>query len=76
MKYRFKWKRGLFWQSAHVIGHSLDKDQDKMVLYFPDGSIREICKWRECEVKLGQDWVLATKKTLESAAGTSIPLNV
>jgi hypothetical protein len=55
-----------------VIGHRFESDQDKMVLYFEDGSLREIKGWRSCELKLGVDWVLATKKLIEKEAGQEI----
>ncbi len=53
-----------------------DDRQDKMVLYFPDGSIREIKEWSKCEVRLGIDWVLFTKKRIEKAIGQPIELNI
>jgi len=76
MTYKFKFRRNWFWHSFNVIGHQFDTAQDKMVVQFADGSMREIAKWRECSVSLGVDWVLAQKKSLESQAGQPIPLNV
>jgi hypothetical protein len=46
-----------------------------MVLFLPDGSVREIAKWTKCEVFLRQDWVLAQKKIMETASGVSVPLS-
>jgi len=78
MEYNFKFRRndGLLWKNIKVVGHSYLPDQDKMVLYFKNGGIREISKWKECEVRLDIDWVLATKKYMESKTGQSIPLSV
>lgn len=76
MNYVFKWKRRFSWWTAYVAGHQYDNAQNKMILYFPDGSIREIKDWTSCEVKLGKDWVLAVKTKMEREAGQSIPLNV
>lgn len=65
------------WHKAGpAIGHSLDKNQDKMVVYFEDGGICEIAKWAECEVRLGTDWVLATKDQMEKEANQPVKLNV
>jgi hypothetical protein len=76
MSYVFKFKRKFFWHKVTVIGHGYNEQQDKMVLYLPGGSIRELRKWRDCEVFLGTDWVLAQKKMMEEKAGTTIPLSV
>lgn len=48
----------------------------RMVLYFEDGSLYVIANWNECELKLGQDWVLATKSKMENEAGRDIKLSV
>lgn len=76
MSYVFKFKRRFLWSKVTVIGHGYDEKQDKMVLYLPGGSIRELRKWSDCEVFLGTDWVLAQKKMMEEKAGQSIPLKV
>lgn len=76
MSYKFKYKRFLFWNSYKVIGHTLDEKQNKLVLFFEDGSIREIKKWTDCEVQLGTDWVIAQKKVMEKESGQVIPLSV
>lgn len=75
MLYRFRWRRRFFWRSLKVSGHRYERDQDKMVLFFPDGSVREIAEWSKCEVSLRQDWVLTSKKLMESQAGVTIPLD-
>lgn len=74
--YTFKWKSGFFWRSKTVIGHHFEKEQNKMVLYFPNGSLREIKNWSNCEAALGTDWVLAVKKSHESQIGQPITLAV
>ena len=51
-------------------------DNSRMVLYFEDGSLQVVANWNECELKLGQDWVLATKAKMEREAGRDIKLSV
>lgn len=75
MKYKFKWKRRFFWRTLTVSGHDWDQAQNKMTLYFENGSLRQIKKWNECELKLGTDWVLVTKKIMEEKAGQEIKLD-
>lgn len=74
--YYFKWKKRFFWKKIKVIGHRYEADQNKMVLFLENGAVTEIKNWRNCEVFLGQDWVMAKKKEMEQQAGSSIPLNV
>lgn len=76
MSYIFRWKRFFLWKKQKVIGHRYEPDQNKMILYLQNGSVREIAKWDNCEVFLGQDWVLAVKKDAELKSGTTIPLAV
>ncbi len=76
MTYKFKWRRWFFYKTVVVIGHQYTPDQNKMGLFLPDGSVQEIKDWTKCEVKLGTDWVLFTKKQMEKQAGQSIPLAV
>jgi len=76
MTYVFTYRRNWFWHSFKVSGHTYDATQDKIVLFFPDGGVREITKWRECEVRLCADWVLAQQKALEAQTGTPIALAV
>jgi hypothetical protein len=59
-----------------VVGHSYSADQNKMVLYFKNGGLQEIADWKNHEVKLGVDWVLAMKKNMEAKTGQGIPLAV
>jgi len=74
MKYVFKFRRRWFWTSLNVVGHAYDVGQDKMVVYFEGGSVREIAHWGQCEIQLGVDWVLAQKKSLEEQTGQTIPI--
>lgn len=76
MKYKFKYRKKWLWKTFNVIGHVYESDQDKMVLYFEDGGIQEICEWKKCEIKLGSDWVLVKKKMLESETGVNVKLNI
>lgn len=76
MQYLFKYRRRLFWKSHTVTGHGYDQGQNKMILYYPDGSVRELSNWSRCEVALGTDWVLSVKKNMEQKAGQTIPLAV
>ena len=71
MRYKLTFKRLGFFskkQSITVRGHRYDAATDKMALFFPDGTIREIARWKDCEVFRGEDWVLATKKEMEKEA--------
>lgn len=75
MKYKFKYRRNFFWYTTHeVIGHRYDTSQDKMILYFENGSVKEIKKWKDCELSLGVDWVLASKKMIEKETGVEAKL--
>lgn len=75
-RYVFKWKRNFFWRSRIVVGHNFAADQNKMILYYEDGGLEEIAFWTSCSIRLGKDWVDATRKEMEKKAGLSIPLNV
>lgn len=59
-----------------IQGHRYEQAMNKMVLFFQDGSIREIPNWSSREVVLGVDWVLAVKKQMEAQSGQSVPLTV
>ena len=67
--YIFRWKHYLFFSKESVTGHKYVEDQNKMILYLPNGGIREIANWSQCECKLGLDWVLAVKEQINSEAG-------
>ena len=51
-------------------------DRNKMVLWFEDGGLKTISNWHDCELKLGTDWVLATKSNMEKESGQQIKLNI
>ena len=56
--YKLKWRRGDlgFWHSLNVIGHQYETGSNKLIVYFPDGGLREIAHWNDCELLLGSDW--------------------
>ena len=56
--YKLKWRRGDFgfWHSLNVIGHQYETSSNKLICYFPDGGLREIAHWNDCEIILGSDW--------------------
>ena len=68
-QYLFQWKRRFVWRKLVVSGHSYEEKQDKMVLFFPDGGLREIKQWSDCELRLENDWVLATELAIKTEAG-------
>jgi hypothetical protein len=72
--YKFSFKRNWFWRSFNVIGHAYAADQNKMVLYFEGGGIQEIKDWKNCEVRLGIDWVIMVKSVMEQQVGQAIPI--
>jgi len=76
MSYKFKYKKSFFWHTIKAVGHNYLPEQDKMVIYSEDGSLREIAQWSKHEVALGTDWVAMTKKRMEEKTGTSIPINI
>lgn len=75
MEYIFKWKSGLLTRSRVVVGHRYDQEQGKMVLYFANGAVEEIPNWKNCAIRLGIDWVIAEKKSMEQRSGSVIPLS-
>ena len=78
--YTMRYKRNGFFQRwkkvGPLIGHKLDRDQNKMVVYYQDGSIQEIVDWNSCGVYLGTDYILFEKESMEKSAGQNIKLNV
>jgi len=56
--YKLKWRRGDlgFWHFLNVIGHQYETGSNKLIVYFPDGGLREIAHWNDCEMSLGSDW--------------------
>lgn len=75
-KYKFKFKRFLFWKSITAIGHSYLKDMDRMDIFDELGGVISLSKWSSYDLKLGADWVLATKEKMESESGQNITLGV
>jgi hypothetical protein len=76
MKYNLSYKKGWFTKKYTVVGHNYDPSQDKMILFFEDGSLKEVCEWKKCEIKLGPDWVLAKKKMMEAETGVDVKMNI
>lgn len=78
MKYKFKFRRigSWFWTTKTVVGHSVDRDTDRLYLYSDGLNIYEVPKFSELEVKLGSDWKLAMKDTMEKEAGGTVNLKV
>ena len=71
-KYRF-----LPWNKKKVVGHSFETFNNSItgsiVLYLEDGTIYVIPNFvGKYYMKLGTDWLLAQKKTIEREAGQSI----
>ena len=56
--YKLKWRRGDFgiWHTLKVIGHQYETGSNKLICYYPDGGLREIAHWNDCEMSLGSDW--------------------
>lgn len=75
MIYRFRYRRRLFFRTVSVIGHTYDKEMDRLSLLLNDGGVKEIAKWSSCDCELGTDWVLAKKKDMEIAAGQPVTIN-
>lgn len=71
MTYRLFWKRKFFWHTEkNLIGHQLMDGW--MNLYYQDGSIKCIPKFKECMYKLEQDFHFYQKKQMEKETGTTI----
>ena len=68
--YKLKWRRGDlgFWHSLNIIGHQYETGSNKLILYFPDGGLREIAHWNDCEMLLGSDW---SKLTNDDSGNTA-----
>tara|TARA_R110002126_G_scaffold15812_1_gene64292 strand:+ start:29 stop:268 length:240 start_codon:yes stop_codon:yes gene_type:complete len=76
MKYKFKYKKGLFWTSVMITGHMLTRELDRMDIFLEDGSLRSIANWSKYDLRLGVDWVASTKKLMEEESGQEVKLNV
>ena len=78
MTYTFKYKRFpiQFWRRIKkVVGHNLELEQNRMIVYKEDGSIIGIGNWSKMSMKLGVDWVLFTKDQMERESGQSVKLD-
>lgn len=75
MEYNFKCKKNLFWKTYKVVGHHVDTPNDRIDLYFKDGSIKSIGNWSKYDLILGADWVLAQKEYLEKESGKEVNIN-
>ena len=64
------------WKTLEVIGHNLQENHDRMDFYMPDGGIHSVGFWKLHELKLGEDWVAATKKRMEDDSGQKLNLKV
>jgi hypothetical protein len=62
MTYAFTYRRRYFpWKrTIQVLGHSYNSETDKMWVMTHTGG-REIARWKDCEIFLGQDWLLFTE---------------
>jgi len=47
-----------------------------MVLYLPNGGLKEIANWKCHAVELGTDWMLTVKKIMEDETNQKIQLNI
>lgn len=65
-EFKFKWKKGWFWNTRTVIGFGHDVATDKLTLYFKDGSIHEIAKWAEYDCFLGKDYHAFTQAQIRA----------
>ena len=70
--YTIKYKRKFFYSTiTNVKGHSLDDSNDRMDVFTKDAII-SIHKWSECDMRLGQDFLLFQKQSASKEAGQSI----
>lgn len=78
MQYAFKWRRiGGEWEiEPKVLQHSLSQESDKLVLEFADGGLREIPRWKECELILGADWRAFRRKQLAKEVNHTLKVEV
>jgi hypothetical protein len=75
--FRYKFLLSPKWKEAVVIGHNFHKEANRMDLYLPNGGIISIPLWGFYEMRLGSDWVAASKKSMENeAGGQRVNLNV
>jgi len=73
MDYKFKYrhKNDWFWTTVKVIGHKLEGN-NTMVLFLENGLIA-IPEWsNNYFLKLGSDWMLFEKKSMEEQSGVKV----
>lgn len=75
-EYNFRYRRWLFWKTIKAIGHDYDDKLGMMVVLLPNGGLTTIKNWKQCELKLGSDWFIATRKEMENSIGMKIPTKI
>lgn len=75
MEYKIKYKRigSWFWTTKTIIGSGV-KD-NRLNLYYKDLTLEEVPKFDELQVKLGNDWKLATQEAMSKESGQDIKVN-
>lgn len=74
MLYKIKYKRdrGLFYKTLkNVKGHIFDEKQECLVVYFNYGIIT-IPNWKNYHMKLGNDFLLSQKTSMEEESNQNI----
>jgi len=76
--YTIKFRRAgqWFWRKETIIGSNLDKELNRMDLFYANGTIYSITKWSEYDLKLGTDWVIAEKQAMDLKAAQSVQTNI
>jgi hypothetical protein len=77
MEYEVKYRKSgaWIWKKEICKGHVLNQELNRMDLHLKRGGIVSITKWSEYDLRLGADWLLATKKQLEKEASQNINLD-
>ena len=76
MLYKLKYKRKdqWFWRSIkNVKGHKFDENTGRLDVFITNGLI-SLVDWNKCDVKLGNDFILAQKESMEEEASAAIKL--
>ncbi len=74
--FKFRWKKGLFWKTRKIIGFKSEVSIDRMMIFFADGSFREIAQWSKCDCRLDKDFFDMQHKKMEQEAGQAVPVKV
>ena len=74
--YVFRYKKRFFFRKIIAIGHKYIPEMDRMDVHHHDGSITSFGRWSLYDLKLGQDWVLYTKRQIELESGQSVTLKL